>query len=405
MTLTVRRLLGAAGTSLATGVLVVSSTSAGAGTAWTASRTPTHLQSVIVQARPGQAAAAAAAVRAAGGQVVRALPIVNGFSAKVSAATATALRAAGSVRAITPDSAMASASSSYSPAVPGASAAATIHATNLWSAGDSGAGVNVAVLDTGVSQVQDLNGRVFAGVDLSGEGNSLQDSYGHGTVIAGLIAGNGAASGGAYPGIAPAANIISVKVAGRSGATDVSQVLAGLQWIGTYAASRNIKVVALAWGTDSTADPASDPLDYAVERLWGLGVTVVTSAGNSGPGASTITKPGDDPAVITVGALDDAGTADNSDDAVADFSSRGPTANGADKPDVVAPGRTLIATRAPGSTIEQNNPQALVGSSYITGSGTSEATAVTAGGVALLLAKHPGWTPDKVKYALTSTAH
>ena len=412
MTLRVRRLLLATSSSLATGVLVMSATaSTAAGTAWTASRATSvshhtaPLRSVIVQARPGRAGAVAAAIQAAGGHIDRALPIVNGFAAHVSAGEAAALRHSSAVRAVSDNAALSSASSSYDPSVPGASYAASVRANYVWSQGNVGSGVGVAVLDTGVSPVHDLSGRLSAGIDLSGEGNSLSDNFGHGTVMAGLIAGNGADSGGQYPGIAPGATITSVKVAGRNGVTDVSQVLAGLQWIGTFGPSRGIRVVALAWGTPSTQSPLVDPLDFAVERLWSLGITVVASAGNAGPGPGTISKPGDDPAVITVGAADDLATADSSDDKTLEFSSRGPTANGDAKPDVVAPGRTLVATRSPGSTVEQNNPQALVDNSYIRGSGTSEATAVTAGGVALLLARHPSWTPDRIKYALTSTAH
>jgi serine protease AprX len=408
MTLRVRRLLGLAATSLATGVLVVTSATVAsdAGIAWTAGRAPAvPLQSVIVQARAGQAGALAAAVRAAGGHVDRQLPIVNGFAARVSATQLAALHRSRSVRAVTANADLTSASSSYDPSVPGASYAGSVRATTAWAAGDTGAGIGVAVLDTGVQPVADLAGHLTAGIDLSGDGNSLQDSYGHGTVIAGLIAGSGVSSGGLYPGIAPGAKITSVKVAGANGVTDVSQVLAGLQWIGTFGPARGIRVVALAWGTPSHQSTLVDPLDFAVERLWGMGITVVTSAGNSGPGAGTITKPGDDPAVITVGAYDDLTTQDNSDDALLPFSSRGPTANGAAKPDVLAPGRSLVSLRSPGSTIEKANPQALVGDSYIRGSGTSQATAVTAGGVALLLFKHPTWTPDKIKYALTSTAH
>ncbi|BEP12287.1 hypothetical protein acdb102_05980 [Acidothermaceae bacterium B102] len=406
MTLRVRRLALVAGTSLTTGVLAVTSalTSTGAGTAWTAARPSAHLRSVIVQAQPGQARAVAAAVRASGGHIDRTLSIVNGFAAHVSPAEAAALSRSAAVRAVTPNATLTSASSSYDPTVPGASYAGSVRAPSIWGIGDTGAGVGVALLDTGVSIVPDLVGHVAAGVDFSGEGNSLLDSFGHGTVMAGLIAGSGVASGGQYPGVAPGATITSVKVAGRNGVTDVSQVLAGLQWIGTFGPAKGIRVAALAWGTPSNQSPLVDPLDFAVERLWGLGITVVTSAGNQGPSSGTITKPGDDPAVITVGAYDDLGTQDNSDDAMVGFSSRGPTANNAAKPDLVAPGRTLIATRSPDSLIEAQNPQALVDGGYIRGSGTSEATAVTTGGVALLLAKHPSWTPDKIKYALTSTA-
>ena len=132
--------------------------------------------------------------------------------------------------------------------------------------------------------------------------------------------------------------------------------------------------------------------------------TVVVAAGNSGPAARTIMKPGDDPLVVTVGAYDDKADANLANDSVPAWSSQGPTAKGLAKPDLVSPGRTLIGTRAPGSTVETQNPSALVAPAYIKGSGTSEATAVTAGVAALLLSAHPTWTPDQVKYALTSTA-
>ncbi|MDP9182754.1 MAG: S8 family serine peptidase, partial [Actinomycetota bacterium] len=205
-------------------------------------------------------------------------------------------------------------------------------------------------------------------------------------------------------GVAPATQIISVKVAGANGSTDVSTVLAGLSWVGAFKDTYNIRVLNLAWGVPSTQDPRIDPLNYAVERLWTLGVTVVAAAGNSGPTSGTILKPGDDPLVITAGAYDDKGDNVLTNDAIPGWSSQGPTSRGVSKPDLVASGRTLVATRAPGSTVETNNPKALVAPSYIKGSGTSEATAVVSGLAALLLAAHPGWTPDQVKYALTSTA-
>jgi serine protease AprX len=404
MSHTVRRLVAATGTTLVTTVVTLTSVGAttAAGTAWTSAGGP-RVSSVVI-ARTGHVADAAAAVRAAGGRIGAALPIVNGFKASVSASAAARLNRSATVVSVTPDSSLQSASSSYDPEVAGSSYAASARATGVWANGNTGQNVTVAVLDTGVASVPDLSGRLIAGPDLSGEGNSLHDSYGHGTVMAGLIAGSGQQSGGAYPGIAPGARIVSVKVAGRSGAADVSQVLGGLQWIGTFAAKYNIKVVSLAWGSDSHQSSLVDPLDFAVERLWGMGITVVTSAGNAGPGPMTITKPGDDPAVVTVGAFNDLATVDSADDAGLDFSSRGPTADGVSKPDVIAPGRTLVAVRSPGSTVEHNNPQALVTGGYIRGSGTSQATAVTAGGAALILAARPSLTPDQVKYALKSTA-
>jgi serine protease AprX len=133
-------------------------------------------------------------------------------------------------------------------------------------------------------------------------------------------------------------------------------------------------------------------------------VTVVVAAGNAGPGAGTIMKPGDDPLVITAGAYDDHGDVTMTNDSLPSWTSQGPTAQGLMKPDLIAPGRTIVATRSPGSTVVNDNPKALVGTSYIKGSGTSEAAAVTSGAAALLLAKNPSLTPDQVKAALVTTA-
>lgn len=369
----------------------------------------THGVRVVVTARNGRVADARRATQQAKGHVGAALPIVAGFAATVPANQLTDLAADPSVLAVTADrSARLDSISADSGALKTASA--FIHATGAdqaWAQGDLGSGVGVAVIDTGVSDVNDLAGRVIHGPDLSGEGTSI-DSFGHGTVMGGLIAGNGADSGdrrkGGYTGVAPRANVIAVKVAGRNASVDVSTMLQAMHWVAAYKDQFNIRVMNLSWGVRSTQDPSVDPLDYAVERLWQLGIVVVTAAGNGGPKPGTIVKPGDDPLVITVGAVDDQGDDDVTNDKVPRWSSRGPTAAGLTKPDVVAPGRKVIATRSFGSWIEQNFPDALVGTSYIRGSGTSEATAVVSGVAALLVAQRPDLTPDQVKYLLTSTA-
>jgi serine protease AprX len=402
---------GAVAASIAVGA--VSSTPAVAvakGSTWAGRPSSVTVQAatraVVVQAKAGRVAAAAAAVRAAGGTVDKALPIVNGFAASVPASALAALRANAAVHAVTDNSKVSFASVNYDSNV-ASNFAKTTGATTAWAAGKLGDGVGVAVIDTGVSDMNDFSGRLVHGPDLSGE-FSVVDNFGHGTVMAGLIGGSGADSetnaGGAYVGVAPHAKIVSVKAAGRNGATDVSTMLQAMHWVAAYKSQYNIRVLNLSWGTMSTADPASDPLNYAVERLWKLGIVVVVSAGNAGPNNGTITKPGDDPIVLTVGAYDDKGNTNAADDAIPSWSSRGPTAQGVSKPDVVAPGRTLIATRSFGSAAEVENPSALVSPSYIKGSGTSEAAAVTSGVVALLLQAHPEWTPDKVKKALRSTA-
>jgi len=275
----------------------------------------------------------------------------------------------------------------------------------LRNGGIDGRGVTVAVLDTGINAVDDLAGRVIAGVDFSSEKLPLKDSFGHGTFIAGLIAGNGSASGGQYAGIAPGANVVSVKVAGADGATSSSTVISGIEWSIRNRDRLGIKVLNLSLGTDPSQSTTTSPLNAAVERAWAAGITVVASAGNSGPMNGTITKPGDDPLVITVGATDEAFTAARSDDTVTTFSSVGPTrADGWYKPDLVAPGRTLVSLRAVDSTNDLANPAARIATSYFKGSGTSFSAAVTSGAAALMLQSDPTSTPDSIKGRMLMTA-
>ncbi|TMK51067.1 MAG: peptidase S8 and S53 subtilisin kexin sedolisin, partial [Actinobacteria bacterium] len=236
-----------------------------------------------------------------------------------------------------------------------------------------------------------------------GESN-CNDSYGHGTFIAGIIAGSGASSAGQYAGMAPGVNLISIKIAGANGTTDVSNVLAALQWVVSFKDRYNIKVLNLSLGTNGVQTYRTDPFDYAVEQAWQAGITVVVSAGNAGPNPGTISKPADDPFVITVGAVDDSSTPGLGDDFIPDFSARGPTASdGITKPDIVAPGTHIVSLRSPGSTIDQNFPH--MDAYYHKGSGTSQAAGVVSGAAALLLQSRPTWSPDRVKFAFTSTAH
>src|SRR5215218_4056213 len=367
---------------------------------------------VIVQKRAGAGSAPEEAVRRLGGQVTRFLPIVGGFAATVPATAAGELARLPGVRAVTPDAKL---------RVQGTASTSTIRsvypkvvkADTAWQRGFTGRGVTVAVLDTGVASVPDLAGRLVPVRDdltgkvtpcknLSGEPD-CNDRYGHGTFIAGLVAGNGASSGGTWKGVAPEASILSVKAAGADGSADVSNILAAIQWVVSFKDRYNIRVLNLSLGTDSKQDWKVDPLNYAVERAWSAGMTVVVAASNEGPAAGTITKPADDPWVVTVGATDDRGTAALGDDQLPDFSGRGPTAHGLAKPDVVAPGAHVVSLRAPGSTIDTKFPYYVDGS-YRRGSGTSMATGVVSGAVALMLQANPGFTPDRVKYALAATA-
>ena len=275
-------------------------------------------------------------------------------------------------------------------------------APSAWANGIDGSGVGVAVIDTGISNTGDLAGKVIDGFDFSSEGSYTTDSYGHGTFVAGIIAGTGAASNGAVKGVAPGVNLISLKVAGASGSSDVIRVISAIQWAVNNADRHDIRVLNLSLGTDSTQSWRIDPLNAAVEGAWRAGLVVTVAAGNSG--SAGISKPGDDPYVITVGSTDDETTIDASDDTVASFSSTGPTAADVAKPDLVAPGAHLVATSAPGSTIDTAFPASRVAPIYFRGTGTSFSAPQVAGAAALLLQQRPGLTNNQVKGLLTTSA-
>jgi serine protease AprX len=275
----------------------------------------------------------------------------------------------------------------------------------LTSSSPSGRGVTVAEVDTGIDDSRDLAGRVLH-ADVTGTSHgSDHDDYGHGTFVAGLIAGDGKSSGGAYQGAAPDARLLDVRVAQDDGSTSLISVLRGLQFVSRTQKSLNIRVLNLSLSSGSPLPYQIDPLAQALEALWRQGVVVVVPAGNDGPGAGTISSPGNDPVLLTVGALDEGGTASRTDDAVADFSARGPAAQSVAKPDLVAPGAHLISLRAPGSVIDKQNPASRVADSYFRGSGTSMSTALTTGVVADLLSARPQLSPDQVKAMLTGSAY
>lgn len=370
------------------------------------------MSSVIVQSR-GAVVGAGAAVTQLGGRVTRDLPVVDGVAADVPTAALPALASRPGL-IVTPDSPVTiQGTISSSPATTSAYRK-VVGADDLNAGGHKGAGVTVAIVDTGISAVPDLAGKILPirddltgatkpCVNLSGEAD-CKDSYGHGTFMAGIVAGSGAASGGTHAGMAPDARLVSVKIAGRDGSADVSNVLAAIQWVVSFKDAYSIKVLNLSLGTDSTQSYRTDPLNYAVQRAWASGIAVVVAAANRGPDTHTISKPGDDPWVITVGAVDDRGTPGLGDDHLPDFTSRGPTAaDGLAKPDVVAPGAHIVSLQAPGSSIATNVPTSMSGG-YRKGSGTSMATAVVSGAAALLMGADPTMAPDRLKHALISTA-
>jgi len=373
--------------------------------------TPTAgTQAVVVQA--GSVSAAAEAVRRAGGTVVRELAIVDGVAALVPAGA----RLQGVV--VTADRPVQHASVDEGDG----SVTRNVYREEtkaVW-IGPARNSVTVAIIDTGVSPVAGLAdnllqvpdpavpGRTAACANFSAE-TTCDDSYGHGTFLAGLIAGEDP-----FRGMAPDAKLVSVKIAGRDGAADTSQLLAAIQYVVSFKDRLGIKVLNLSLGTDSNHDSRRDPLNRAVERAWQSGITVVVAASNRGHegAAGTISKPGDDPLVVTVGSIDDRGTTYRSDDTVPAFTAQGPVVQGTpedqlvvEKPDVVAPGVGLVSLSAPGSRIEQTAPPSTVGvAGYRRGSGTSQSAAVVSGAAALLLERRD-WTPDQVKAALVRSAH
>jgi len=278
-------------------------------------------------------------------------------------------------------------------------------AAQLASGGDTGQGVTVAVLDTGIDNLPDFAGRLVGGVDLTSGNNPYQDSYGHGTFVAGLIAGNGASSSGQYSGEAPGAKLVSIKVAGADGSTHLGTLISGLQWAVDNRNTYGIKIVNISLGFQTSQSTVKDPLDQAVEATWNAGIAVAASAGNAGPFNGTILAPADDPLVITAGALDDMATPSVTDDEMNDFSSAGPTSpDGWVKPDLVTSGRSVVSLAVPGSTIYNSFPAARIGAANFVGSGSSFSAAITSGAAALVLASNPGLSPDQIKARLLGNA-
>ena len=371
---------------------------------------------VIVRA--ATAAVARAAMLAVGGHVRFDLPIVDGVAADVPVVAVAALARRSDVRTVTQDARMtvqggvAPEDTIEASVAPRSVYPEVVRADRLAAKGWRGAGVTVALLDTGISGTPDLAGRVLpitdlAGtlqpcVNLSGE-PTCADGYGHGTFLAGIIAGDGTASDGRYLGVAPGADLVSIKVGASDGSADVSNVLAGIQWAVSFRDRYDIRVLNLSLGTTSTQSWEVDPLNYAVERAWAEGIAVVVAASNRGPAPGTISKPGDDPYVITVGATDDLTTVRLGDDVLPDFSARGPAPEDVAKPDVAAPGGHIVSLRAIGSAIDEEFPNVIDGT-YRQGSGTSMSAAVVSGVAAAIFSARPKVTPDRLKYMLAETA-
>jgi serine protease AprX len=381
----------------------------------------------IVQFEPGVGPQARLrAVRAVGGRVVRDLRLIRGLGVRLPAAGARRLARACGVRAVTPNAAMRPSAATVGRALgawnPAALATAfdqSTRADKAWIAPRTyatGDGVAVAVIDTGIAGAlpdfqassADPSSRVIASAVVDPDATTPEDLYGHGTHVAGLVAGNGRNLAttdplyNRYIGTAPKANLVSIKASDDHGRSSLVDVIAGLQFAVDHRDDYNIRVVNLSLTSMQPLSYRVDPLDAAVEAAWLHGLVVVAAAGNRGTDPDAVSyAPGNDPYAITVGAVDDHATKDTLDDTLAPWSSRGITQDGFAKPDIVAPGAHIVSTLAPGSDFASLCPDCVVDGRYFRVGGTSMAAPIVAGIAADVISAHPDWTPNQVKAALT----
>jgi serine protease AprX len=385
---------------------------------------------VIVQYRIPPSQRHFAKVAAEGGTLQQNLPLINSAAFTVKSSSLAALAKDSNVTYISPDRtvwATAIVTDLYDQAV---------LAPYAWSKNLTGSGIGVAVIDSGITAGRDFthaNGtgsRIVYNQNFAGGPNTASDLYGHGTHVAGILAGNGMNSRGAnfrkrFIGIADNASLINLRVLDQNGAGRDSAVIAAIEKAIRLESKYNIRVINLSLGRAVYESYQLDPLCRAVEAAWKAGIVVVIAAGNEGrndsahtDGYGTIAAPGNDPFAITVGAMKPMGTPTRADDLIASYSSKGPTLlDHIVKPDIVAPGNLMISVLASSSaTLVKASPKNVVAvssytangkstASYFTLSGTSMATPVVSGAVALLLQKNGSLTPDQVKARLMKSAY
>ncbi|MCW1967390.1 MAG: S8 family peptidase [Anaerolineae bacterium] len=363
---------------------------------------------IVQQAEAGDAAEKA--VADFGGTIADRLSMINALVVEISASGAYQLAQHPAVRWVSPDAPVEK-SAAWNPDVNVGNLKnafnASVKATNAWDRGLTGKGVTIAQLDSGVSALAEVfDNRILATATYSGTtGSSGWDYYGHGSHVSGIMIGSGKSSGGKYIGMAPEANLVSVRVSENDGTIRVSNVISGMQWLLANKTKYNIRAVNISLNSSVMESYLTSPLCAAAEILWFNGIVVVTSAGNAGT-KGALYPPANDPFVITVGAVDDKGTTSITDDTMATFSAYGTTLDGVVKPDLVAPGVKIVGGLASlGNKLSMAHPENVVDSLFFRMSGTSMAAPVVTGAVALLLQDEPNLTPDQVKYRLTSTAN
>ncbi|MFC2947354.1 S8 family serine peptidase [Virgibacillus sediminis] len=271
----------------------------------------------------------------------------------------------------------------------------------------TGKDITIAVIDTGVYPHEDLTNpanRIVAFKDLVGDKKEPYDDNGHGTHCAGDAAGNGHLSGGEYVSPAPEASIVGIKALDKDGGGRLSTIMEGIEWCIEHKEEYNIRIISLSLGAPAYESFRDDPLSLTVQEAWHKGIVVCAAAGNSGPQSSTISTPAINPFVLTVGSADDQDTLDREDDVIAEYSSRGPTIDSFIKPDIYSPGSNIISLLAPGSAVEKQLPEQVIDEGYIQMSGTSMATPICAGVIALMLEANQALSPNDIKSILKATA-
>jgi serine protease AprX len=326
--------------------------------------------------------------------------VLDGIAADLTGSELSYLAKKAGVKSITPDAAVRTSGYTSTPVWPIA-----VGADRLWSVQMPSRVPTIAVVDTGVdkNRVADFGSRVLATENFSSlkpdPSDSSSDYSGHGTLVAGLAAG----ASSAFPGVAPNASIVSLRVTNGEGMAVTSDVIAATDWIYENRRSYNIRVANFSLNSPYRDYGLLDPLNEAVRRLWLTGTVVVAAAGNDGAGP-ILSAPASEPFVITVGATDVVETAATDDDTNAPWSSYGPTSDGYPKPELGAPGRYMGGPIARTATLDEAFPHRVVGGGYMWMSGTSFAAPVVAGAAAQILAMNPNFKPDQVKGALMATA-
>ncbi len=360
--------------------------------------------------------------RAAGAQLHRRFGKLSGYAAHVPAGSLQRLASLRGVLGVSYDSEVAGANDLNYVTV-GADTANREYSGSA--SGLDGSGVTIAVLDSGVAPHPDLGNRLVAEVEIVGHEKGFADPYGHGTHVAGIIAGDGAASSDLKSfrklnGIASKARIVSVRVLDGNGSGRVSDVLAGIDWVLSHQDEHGIRILNLSLGHPVEESSTTDPLCRAVEAAWKAGILVVAAAGNAGAeGSASIHSPGNDATILTVGASNNYQSASRFDDILTTYSSRGPTLlDHVVKPDLVAPGNRTLSLRAIGSKLDEAYPSLRVkqglfrddpavaaeDSLYFQMSGSSMAAGVVSGMAALMIQADPSLTPDTVKARLMKSA-